>query len=185
MIYVILLTSSGHYHELAYMNSQCPKQFWQYKIKCCQIILASLLRTYTHVHDLSCQYASQDYKSTQFSSNVIQTHTDRYKTVPYLLSQVRTLCLKPSLQGADVIGEGAVVCLQGLAAAVERTSVPGLLVAVHHLIHVAVQAQTLVHQGQHLLSDGGHFHAHLCSRVLECTTGKAWEEITSLYTQKY
>ncbi|KAG7278223.1 hypothetical protein CRUP_012719 [Coryphaenoides rupestris] len=53
-----------------------------------------------------------------------------------------------------------------LAAAVERAGVPRLLVAVHHLIHVAVQSQPPVDQSQHLLCDGRHLHTYLRSRVL-------------------
>ncbi len=56
--------------------------------------------------------------------------------------------------------------LQGLAAAVQCSGIAGLLVAVHNFVHVAVQTETLVHQSQDLLGDGGHLHAHLCCWIL-------------------
>lgn len=84
----------------------------------------------------------------------------------HLVGQVGALGFEAGLQRADLVGQCAVVGLQGLPAAVERAGVAGLLVAVDHLVHVSVQTQTLVDQGQHLLRDGGHLHAHFGRRVL-------------------
>lgn len=91
----------------------------------------------------------------------------RISRLAHLVGQVGALGLEAGLQRADLIGQRAVVRLQGLAAAVERAGVAGLLVAVDHLVHVPVQTQTLVDQSQHLLRDGGHLHAHLGCRVLK------------------
>lgn len=95
-----------------------------------------------------------------FPLTPFQTHA------PYLIGQVRALSFETGLQRVDLVGKTAVVGLQGFPTAVERPCVTGLFVAVHHLIHVTVQAQALVNQSQHLLCDGSHLHAHLSSRVL-------------------
>jgi len=90
----------------------------------------------------------------------------------HLIGQVGALRFEARLQRADLVGEGAVVGLQGLPTAVERPGVAGLLVAIDHLVHVPVQTQPLVDQSQHLLGDGGHLHAHLGCRVLNKEDGR-------------
>lgn len=84
----------------------------------------------------------------------------------HLICQVGALSFEAGLQRADLVGQRAVVGLQGLPTAVKRPGVTGLLVAVDHLVHVPVQTQALVDQSQHLLRDGGHLHAHLSCRIL-------------------
>lgn len=97
-----------------------------------------------HFSDLMTQSEKAPLLHVPIIKNLIfPTHNLQ---ITNLISQVGPLCLEAGLQRADFVGESAVVRLQGLSTAVERPRVAGLLVAVDHLVHVAVQAQTFVDQ---------------------------------------
>lgn len=85
----------------------------------------------------------------------------------YFVAQVGALCLQPGLQQRNLTGQGLVLCLQALLAAVEGGHIAGLLISIDSLVKVTVETYSLIDKGQDLLCDAGHLHPGFCGRILD------------------